>query len=178
MDIFESYMQKAAKFLSEDEEDDVIDTEETDTEDTDIDVDDDSDELEDTDIEDTDDTDTEETEEDVDLESMTKAELIDYIHQLQNQIENSSNNGMCPCPDCNGEGVIEDENGDETECETCGGSGEVPCEDDEMELDLDNPICPNCGNQLNVIDDEDEEYGIGDDDDTYFDDEDVEDDED
>ena len=55
---------------------------------------------------------------------------------------------MQPCPDCGGEGEIDGET-----CETCGGTGEIPVEGDAgdeeaLELDLSNPVCPACGAAL------------------------------
>ena len=36
---------------------------------------------------------------------------------------------MKPCPDCNGDGVVEKGTDDEQQCPTCGGSGFVPDDD-------------------------------------------------
>ena len=159
MDIIESYMKNASRYLTEDEDDEVVDTEEDTEIDTDTDIDDDTE----TDVE------GEAEISDADLESMTKEELIDYIHELQD----NGGNGMCPCPDCNGEGFITDEDGEDVDCETCGGTGEVACEDQEYELDLENPVCPCCGCKLNVLDDADAESEEDEDDDESIEDIDI-----
>jgi hypothetical protein len=64
--------------------------------------------------------------------------------------EDDAESDMQPCPDCGGEGEIDGET-----CETCGGTGEVPVEgdageedDEALELDLANPVCPACGAAL------------------------------
>lgn len=61
------------------------------------------------------------------------------------------------CPDCDGDGVIIDDDGEECECEMCMGTGEITPngEEETMDLDCSNPICPNCGMHLNVSCDDD-----------------------
>ena len=49
---------------------------------------------------------------------------------------------MKSCPDCNGEGVVEEGTDDERQCPTCGGSGFVPDDDDDHEEVINtSPIC-------------------------------------
>src|SRR5262245_10561927 len=40
---------------------------------------------------------------------------------------------MKPCPDCNGDGVVDKDTDDERQCPTCGGLGFVPDDDHEHE---------------------------------------------
>ena len=77
--------------------------------------------------------------------------------------EDEECDGCVPCPDCNGTGVITDEDGEEVECPTCGGTGEVELEDAEYDFDPESGVCPCCGAKLNVIEPEEDDLAGEDD---------------
>ncbi len=96
-------------------------------------------------------------------------ELLDDV-----EIEDISDEGDCafPCPVCDGDGEILDEDGESVSCDECGGTGEV-CEDDAVyDFDPEIGTCPNCGANLNVIEpEEDSLVELDDEFDDDFDDE-------
>lgn len=131
MDLFEQYMKNASRFLKEDwDEEDQIGPEEQSFGD-------------------------ESLEDDLPMDP----ESLDDMKGLEDEEAAEDEIPMMPCPDCDGEGVITDDDGEEVECETCGGTGEV---EQEFDFDPEEGVCPCCGCKLNLIEPEADEEEVED----------------